>query len=103
MKKGWSPDAIEAARRMWCAGDTAAAIAKVLGISRNAVLGKAWREGWPHPIRPIIWTPGAIDIAKRMWDAGESATAIATTIGTSRQAVDAKAWREGWPRVRRAA
>jgi hypothetical protein len=28
--------------------NSAATIAKALGISRNAMLGKAWREGWPH-------------------------------------------------------
>jgi transposase len=44
----WSPDAIEAARQMWFAGDSASVIARTLDISRNAVLGKAWREGWPR-------------------------------------------------------
>jgi hypothetical protein len=99
----WSPDAIEAARRMWFAGDSASAIARALGVSRNAVLGRAWRGGWPHPVKITVWSPGVIDTAKRMWAAGNSASAIAKTIGTSRQVVEMKAWRERWPRLHRAA
>lgn len=40
---GWTPERLALLRELWKRGDTASQIASVLGISRNAVLGKVHR------------------------------------------------------------
>jgi uncharacterized protein YjcR len=98
----WTSGTVETARRMWLAGETARAIATALGTSRNAVLGKAWREGWPRQVK-ALWTPGAIETAKHMWFSGDTASTIAKIIGIKEKTVQTRAWREGWTRRRQAA
>jgi GcrA cell cycle regulator len=39
----WTPERIESLRKLWAQGETAAAIAARLGLSRSAVLGKIFR------------------------------------------------------------
>jgi hypothetical protein len=104
--KIWPTKAAAIARAMWAAGDSVSAIARAIGVSRDAVLGKARREDWPGPPRPPptkSWSPDAIEAARQMWFAGGTALAIAKALGISRNAVLGKAWRERWPRLRRAA
>lgn len=43
----WSEANSETLRSMWAAGDSASVIANVLGCTRNAVLGRAWRMKLP--------------------------------------------------------
>jgi uncharacterized protein YjcR len=50
--KRWTPNATETARRMWLAGEPADAIARALGTTIGAVLGKSWTEGWPRRAAP---------------------------------------------------
>jgi hypothetical protein len=90
----WTSETSETAKQMWLAGETAHAIAKAIGASRNAVLGKAWREGWPHQVKSP-WTPGAIETAKHMWFVGDTASTIAKVIGIKKKTVQTRAWREG--------
>jgi hypothetical protein len=100
----WKPDVIDTAKRMWGAGDSASVIAKALGIpSRNAVLGKAWHEGWPRPARKVIWTPEVVKIAKRMWAAGDSSYVIGKALGITKSTMFRKirVWRAGAPAQRR--
>ena len=47
---GWTDDAVETLARLWRAGDLSAAIiARRLGVTRNAVLGKIHRLGLSTP------------------------------------------------------
>lgn len=53
----WTPETVDALRRMWAEGLTSAQIAERLGITRNAVCGKANRIGVaarPSPIRKSL-------------------------------------------------
>ena len=50
----WTPDRIEEVTRLWNEGLTTAQIGKRIGVSKNAVVGKAHRLGLaprPSPIR----------------------------------------------------
>ena len=50
----WTEERIEDLRRLWDAGYSASAIGKQIGMSKNAVIGKAHRLGLrarPSPIR----------------------------------------------------
>ena len=50
----WTPQMIAALREMWLAGDKTAAIARKLGVSKNAIVGKANRLDLvprPSPIK----------------------------------------------------
>ncbi len=50
---GWTDDAVETLVRLWRTGDLSAAmIARQLGVTRNAVLGKIHRLGLSQPRRP---------------------------------------------------
>ncbi len=51
----WTEDAVERLRRRWAEGVSTAAIGRELGVSKNAVIGKARRlrlANRPSPIRP---------------------------------------------------
>lgn len=49
----WTDDAVETLTRLWRQGDLSAAmIARRLGVTRNAVLGKIHRLGLSQPRRP---------------------------------------------------
>lgn len=46
----WTPERVAEARRLWeQTFESASVIARVLGLTRNAVIGKAHREGWERP------------------------------------------------------
>jgi hypothetical protein len=96
----WTKEAIANAKSMWASGHSAVAIAKALGFTRNAVLGKIHREGWPSPtakLRTGFWSAEVTETAKRMWVAGDSVRIIAAAFGTTRGAVRNLAWRQRWP------
>lgn len=51
---GWTDEQVEELRRLWDKGLTTGEIGKTLGVSKNAVVGKAHRlglNGRPSPIR----------------------------------------------------
>lgn len=51
---GWTDEQVEELKRLWDKGLTTGEIGKVLGVSKNAVVGKAHRlglNGRPSPIR----------------------------------------------------
>ena len=51
---GWTDDQVEELKRLWNEGLTTGEIGKALGVSKNAVVGKAHRLGLnsrPSPIR----------------------------------------------------
>ena len=51
---GWSDELVEELKRLWDKGLTTGEIGKALGVSKNAVVGKAHRlglNGRPSPIR----------------------------------------------------
>ena len=51
---GWTDEQVEELKRLWDKGLTTGEIGKVLGVSKNAVVGKAHRLGLnsrPSPIR----------------------------------------------------
>ena len=50
----WTDDQISTLRRMWAAGDMTRQIADVLGLTRNAVIGKANRLKLKPRPSPII-------------------------------------------------
>lgn len=72
----WTDERVECLRQMWLEGKTASQIASFLGVSRNAVIGKAHRLGVdsrPSPIKRR--KPGAtiLELTDRMckWPIGD--------------------------------
>lgn len=53
----WSDDVVKRAQSLWADGHSAGAIAKTLGMTRNAVLGKAFRH--PEIFKPRGKTGGS--------------------------------------------
>lgn len=56
----WTDDRVEELSRLWASGYSASAIGRMLGVSKNAVVGKAHRmrlESRPSPIRRDQRTP----------------------------------------------
>ncbi|MBT7292761.1 MAG: GcrA cell cycle regulator, partial [Rhodospirillaceae bacterium] len=49
----WTPERIAEITRLWGEGLTTAEIGKVVGVSKNAVVGKAHRLGLPARPSPI--------------------------------------------------
>ncbi|MDF2096861.1 GcrA family cell cycle regulator [Aquibaculum arenosum] len=49
----WTPERIEELTQLWNAGHSASAIGKKLGVSKNAVVGKAHRLNLPARPSPI--------------------------------------------------
>lgn len=48
----WTDEKLERCRALWAQGWSAGQISADLGISRNAILGKIWRQKWPSPAKP---------------------------------------------------
>lgn len=72
----WTDDRVEVLKQLWDEGKTASQIAAVLGVTRNAVIGKAHRIGVsarPSPIKRR--KPGAtiLELTDRMckWPIGD--------------------------------
>lgn len=63
----WTPDRVEALRRLWRDGLSAARIAALLGgVTRNAVLGKVHRLGLSGGARPAKPAPRRAPPEKRL-------------------------------------
>lgn len=59
----WSPDDDAAVRDGWSRGLTTAAIAREIGVSKNAIIGRAHRLGLSRP-SPIKLAPATPRIAR---------------------------------------
>ncbi len=53
----WTPERVEMLTRLWATGLPTAQIGKELGITKNAVVGKAHRLGLPERQSPIGVAP----------------------------------------------
>lgn len=75
----WTPERITELKHLWSLGETASVIAKLLGNTRNAVLGKVHRLALPHrstaPIRTPRQTPDTSQNHKRRRKRPQSAQA----------------------------
>ncbi|RKK04304.1 GcrA family cell cycle regulator, partial [Teichococcus wenyumeiae] len=89
----WTPEAIEALRGYWAEGHSTAEIGRRMGISKNAVVGKAHRLNLPPRPSPIRReTTGAQPEAPRPAPvAAPVAATAATTIPASQPAQPAVA------------
>ncbi|MBV6632682.1 MAG: global cell cycle regulator GcrA-like protein [Alphaproteobacteria bacterium] len=72
----WTDERVDVLRQLWDEGKTASQIASVLGITRNAVIGKAHRIGVSRRPSPIKRRkPGAtiLELTDRMckWPIGD--------------------------------
>jgi GcrA cell cycle regulator len=54
----WTPERIAEVTRLWDEGLTTAEIGKIVGVSKNAVVGKAHRLGLPARPSPILRNGG---------------------------------------------
>ena len=50
----WTPELISRLRELWAGGESVSAIGRMLGCSKNAVVGKAHRLGLPARPSPIV-------------------------------------------------
>jgi len=57
VKFDWTPEAVGKLHIAWDAGDSTAKIGKDIGCGKNAVIGKARREGLPKRKSPIKYGP----------------------------------------------
>lgn len=89
----WSKTKSETAKAMWIAGRSARDIADLCGVTRNAVIGRANREGWPrHWNAPVPayndeFKAQVIEEAK-----SKSFNAVARELGVDRMTVSRWVW-----------
>ncbi len=60
---GWTDESVEKLRQLWAQGMTANEIAKKLGVTKNAIVGKVHRlclTARPSPIKPKDMIPEAL-------------------------------------------
>ncbi|MGQ3071658.1 MAG: GcrA family cell cycle regulator, partial [Ferrovibrionaceae bacterium] len=55
---GWTAEKIEQLNKLWSEGMSITEIGKILGMTRNAVVGKAHRLGLAKRPSPIARAPG---------------------------------------------
>ncbi|HLB07331.1 MAG TPA: GcrA family cell cycle regulator [Alphaproteobacteria bacterium] len=56
----WTPERIELVKNLWQEGLTTSAIARKVGVSKNAVVGKVHRLGLPGRESPIRHKPSKV-------------------------------------------
>lgn len=99
----WTDDTTMEAARLWAAGKSASEIAKAIGVSRSAVMGKVDRNRdifqrrvdahagsatkGLRPKRVPFWTPERMEIAERMWVEGRTGAEIGDAVGARRNIV----------------
>lgn len=64
----WSPEALTKARALWDAGYSASEIGRAIGTSKNSLVGKAHRLGWPSRPSPIKPPTGRKPHVRRIVD-----------------------------------
>ena len=62
----WTPERISEVTRLWNEGLTTAEIGKQVGVSKNAVVGKAHRLGLPPRPSPIKRNPDSVKRAREV-------------------------------------
>ena len=95
----WSDKQIERLRELWDAGHSTDQIAIRLGVTKNAVVGKAHRlgvPGRPSPIR-MEWSDAQIERLRELWAEGHSTEQIAMRMGVSKNSVVGKSHRLDLP------
>ncbi len=88
-RETWSPQDTGTLRERWAQGRSAAEIAREIGISRNAVIGKAHRLRLAGRVVAghINWTPDKIAQLKQARSDGMMLPQIADLFGVSRTAI----------------
>lgn len=91
LRKPWTADKVVNLTRLWRNGYSASAIGKTIGMSRNAVIGKAGRLGLEPRESPIKRAPvlsrEQIERVQQADRDGISARSIAVMVGVSLRAV----------------
>lgn len=64
----WTDEALTKARALWDAGYSASEIGRAIGTSKNSVIGKAHRLGWPSRPSPIREPTGRKPHVRRIVD-----------------------------------
>jgi GcrA cell cycle regulator len=75
----WTEAKIADLKRLWTAGQSTSQIGTVLGVSKNAVIGKAHRLKLPARPSPIRHSPGPKKPKRAPQEAETSATAEASS------------------------
>jgi GcrA cell cycle regulator len=88
----WTKSKVEELHARWKLGETGTTIAKALGTTRSAVMGKLSREGLK---RDELWTAAATTQLRELYAKGKSSGEIATAMGISRSGVNNKIIRLG--------
>lgn len=98
----WTDERTELARRLWSDGYSASQIAKRLGgVTRNSVIGKAFRMGWKHeapskPLaKPFLWNDALDARLRAAVEAGDTDAEIAEAFGTVRGVINYRRHRLG--------
>lgn len=103
-KHDWPESDLARLRVMWADGLSLNQIGMALGLSRNAIAGKALRMGLDRrgtPIPPTKRSPDAVAKVKAMRAAGKSYSAIAEVLGVT--TATARCWatrRQEPPKIR---
>ena len=95
----WSREHLDLLVERWATGDGAQVIARLLGRTKNSVLGKAHRLGLEkrsNPAKP--WADWQKDMLRQEWDKGTPPPKIAQKIGKSTAAIYGMAKKFGLPR-----
>lgn len=74
-------------------GHTASEIGARYGVSKNVIIGQAYREKVPLGPHTNQWRPNRVDLMITLWDAGNSAAVIADRLGLTKSAVNARMYR----------
>jgi GcrA cell cycle regulator len=88
----WPDEQLEELRTRWARGESGTEIAKVLGVSRSAVLGKLSREGLK---RGDVWAGDRLETLKKHHAEGKNPSEIGKLMGMSRSGIIGKLSRLG--------
>jgi len=77
----WTPKKIDRLRARWLAGDSASVIGTVVGMSKNAVIGKARRVGLKARPSPIQQATVSTEAVQELADAGWTKAEAARKLG----------------------
>lgn len=99
----WTDEKTARLASLWKNGLPAVVIAERMGVTRNTIIGKAYRIGLSEKSRESkgeIWTDDNTAMLRDLWMAGHSARDIAARMTISRHAVLGKTIRMGLRRGR---
>jgi GcrA cell cycle regulator len=93
----WTDERIALLKKLWCQDKSAGQIAKQLGISRGAVMGKLNRLHLLGSGKKSKLTPEGEETLKQLWTNGVSQRVISKQLGVSRTCIYLKASKLGLP------